>query len=176
MYNGKEVHHEKMEKYAITLLAQDHPGVMQRLSGLIARRGFNIDSITAGDCEARGLKRLTLIASVEGEEMLHQIINQMKKIPDILVIHLHDKDAIRREMAFVKIKAEPDDRMEIIKLIEHFKGYILDIDNSKIIVELTGKPEKINAFMKLMEPFGIIEASRTGVMVMERNGSAGNKA
>lgn len=157
-----------MRNHAIAVLVNDQPGVLQRVSGLFGRRGFNIESITVGQSEEPGLSRMVIVT--EGDDQtLEQIEKQLYKLIDVIkVVNLSSKPMVSRELALIKVKAEPSERPEIMGLVETFRAAVVDIGTKNMMVQVVGDTEKIDAMLELLKPYGIQELSRTGVTAMTR--------
>lgn len=155
-------------KNTIAVLVNDHPGVLQRVSGLFGRRGFNIESITVGQSEEVGLSRMVIV-TVGDENNLEQIEKQLYKLVDVIkVIDLSSKPMVARELAMIKVKAEPPQRPEIMGVVETFRAAVIDVGTTSLIVQVIGDTEKIDAMIELLKPYGIRELTRTGVTAMIR--------
>ncbi|WP_431089804.1 acetolactate synthase small subunit [Paenibacillus sp. 8b26] len=155
-------------KNTIAVLVNDHPGVLQRVSGLFGRRGFNIESITVGQSEEAGLSRMVIV-TVGDENNLEQIEKQLYKLVDVIkVIDLSSKPMVARELAMIKVKAEPPQRPEIMGVVETFRAAVVDVGTTSLIVQVIGDTEKIDAMIELLKPYGIRELTRTGVTAMIR--------
>jgi acetolactate synthase I/III small subunit len=155
-------------KNTIVVLVNDHPGVLQRVSGLFGRRGFNIESITVGQSEEVGLSRMVIV-TVGDENNLEQIEKQLYKLVDVIkVIDLSSKPMVARELAMIKVKAEPPLRPEIMGVVETFRAAVIDVGTTSLIVQVIGDTEKIDAMIELLKPYGIRELTRTGVTAMVR--------
>ncbi|OZB96318.1 acetolactate synthase small subunit [Paenibacillus sp. XY044] len=155
-------------RHTIAVLVNDQPGVLQRVSGLFGRRGFNIESITVGQSEEAGLSRMVIVTI--GDDMtLEQIEKQLYKLIDVIkVINLSSKPMVARELALIKVSAEPAERPEILGVVETFRASVVDIGTSSIMVQVVGDSSKIDAMIELLKPYGIRELSRTGVTAMIR--------
>ncbi len=154
-------------KNTIAVLVNDHPGVLQRVSGLFGRRGFNIESITVGQSEEAGLSRMVIV-TIGDENNLEQIEKQLYKLVDVIkVIDLSSKPMVARELAMIKVKAEPPQR-EIMGVVETFRAAVVDVGTTSLIVQVIGDTEKIDAMIELLKPYGIRELTRTGVTTMIR--------
>lgn len=141
---------------------------MQRVSGLFGRRGFNIESITVGQSEEVGLSRMVIV-TVGDENNLEQIEKQLYKLVDVIkVIDLSSKPMVARELAMIKVKAEPPQRPEIMGVVETFRAAVIDVGTTSLIVQVIGDTEKIDAMIELLKPYGIRELTRTGVTAMIR--------
>jgi acetolactate synthase-1/3 small subunit len=157
-----------MKKHTIAVLVNDQPGVLQRVSGLFGRRGFNIESITVGTSEEPGLSRMVIVTSGD-DKTLEQVSKQLYKIIDVIkVIDLSAYPMVGRELALIKVSAEPGVRPEILGVVETFRASIVDIGSSTMIVQVVGDTDKIDAMIELLKPYGIRELSRTGVTAMIR--------
>lgn len=155
-------------KHTIAVLVNDQPGVLQRVSGLFGRRGFNIESITVGQSEEVGLSRMVIVTTGD-DKTLEQIEKQLYKLIDVIkVINLGSKPMVGRELALIKVKAEPSERPEIMGLVETFRASVVDIGSHTLIVQVVGDITKIDAMIELLKPYGIRELSRTGVTAMIR--------
>ncbi|MDO5810703.1 MAG: acetolactate synthase small subunit [Methanobrevibacter sp.] len=157
------------EKYhIISTLVEDKPGVLQKVAGMFNRRGFNIDSITVGNSEVEGQSRMVITVHAD-EKGLEQVTKQLNKLIDVIKIKDITQKAVKRELCLVKVNI-PDvkARAEIMQYTNIFRAHILDVTEETIMVELTGDKEKINAFISLVEPFGIKRIARTGLTAMSR--------
>ncbi|WP_438444600.1 acetolactate synthase small subunit [Gorillibacterium sp. sgz5001074] len=158
-------------KHTISVLVNDQPGVLQRVSGLFGRRGFNIESITVGESEEKGLSRMVIVTTGD-DKTLEQIEKQLYKIVDVIkVVDLSSNPMVARELALIKISAEPAVRPEIVSIVETFRASVVDIGPNSMIVQVVGDTEKIDAMVEVLRPYRIRELSRTGATAMIR-GSA----
>jgi acetolactate synthase-1/3 small subunit len=157
-----------MSKHTISILVNDQPGVMQRVSGLFGRRGFNIESITVGSSEEPGLSRMVIVTSGDDRTM-EQVQKQLYKLIDVIkVVDVSANPMVARELGLIKVNAEPSARPEILGVVETFRAAIVDIGPSTLMVQVVGDTEKIDAMVELLKPYGIRELSRTGVTAMAR--------
>ncbi|WP_310550848.1 acetolactate synthase small subunit [Paenibacillus glufosinatiresistens] len=157
-----------MTKQTISILVNDQPGVLQRVAGLFGRRGFNIESITVGQSEETGLSRMVIV-TIGDEHTLEQIEKQLYKLIDVIkVVDLSIKPMVARELALIKVKAEPPQRPEIMGVVETFRASVIDIGSMSLLVQVVGDTQKIDAMIELLKPYGIKELSRTGVTAMMR--------
>lgn len=155
-------------KHTISVLVNDQPGVLQRVSGLFGRRGFNIESITVGQSEEAGLSRMVIV-TLGDQHTLEQIEKQLYKLIDVIkVVDLGSKPMVARELALIKVKAEPAERPEIMGVVETFRASVVDIGSTSLLVQVVGDTQKIDAMIELLKPYGIKELSRTGVTAMIR--------
>ncbi|MBD7966853.1 acetolactate synthase small subunit [Paenibacillus gallinarum] len=157
-----------MNRHTIAVLVNDQPGVLQRVSGLFGRRGFNIESITVGQSEEAGLSRMVIV-TLGDDKLLEQIEKQLYKLIDVIkVVNLSSNPMVGRELALIKVKADPSERPEVMGLVETFRASVVDIGNTSLMVQVVGDSEKIDAMIELLKPYGIRELSRTGVTAMVR--------
>ncbi|MNC54677.1 Acetolactate synthase small subunit [compost metagenome] len=155
-------------RHTISVLVNDQPGVLQRVSGLFGRRGFNIESITVGQSEETGLSRMVIV-TLGDQHTLEQIEKQLYKLIDVIkVVDLGSKPMVARELALIKVKAEPAERPEIMGVVETFRASVVDIGSTSLLVQVVGDTQKIDAMIELLKPYGIKELSRTGVTAMIR--------
>lgn len=157
------------KKNVLVALVEDRPGVMQRISGMFTRRNFNIDSISVGHSEKKGVSRITLSVTAD-EKKIEQVIKQLNKIIEVVKVIRMDDDALLRELLLVKIHApNKDARNEILQYTEIFRGRVVDVGKDAMTIEITGDSEKVEAFIKLITPLGIKELALTGVTAMARS-------
>ncbi|SFE44225.1 acetolactate synthase, small subunit [Paenibacillus catalpae] len=157
-----------MKKHTIAVIVNDQPGVLQRVSGLFGRRGFNIESITVGASEEQGLSRMVIVTSGD-DHTLEQVTKQLYKLIDVIkVIDLSSNPMVSRELALIKVSAEPASRPEILGVVDTFRAAVVDIGTHSLIVQVIGDTEKIDAMVELLKPYGIRELSRTGVTALNR--------
>ncbi len=151
-----------------SLLVDNNPGVLSRVSGLFSRRGYSIDSITAGVTADPRFTRITIVAS--GDELiLSQIEKQVRKLEDIIEIKvLEPSDSVYRELIMVKVKANKSERSEIISVADIFRAKIVDVEKDSLMVELTGTQSKLDAFLNLLGGYDILELARTGITGLNR--------
>jgi acetolactate synthase-1/3 small subunit len=157
-----------MESYVLSVLVENHAGVLSRVSGLFSRRGYNIDSLTVCETGNPGQSRMTIV--VKGDEyILEQIEKQLSKLVEVISIqHCDSAKTCEREMALVKVKASGENRAVIIETCDIFRAHIVDVGINSVIVEATGSEDKITSLIRLLEPFGILEFAKTGLNAMER--------
>ncbi|MCL6449664.1 MAG: acetolactate synthase small subunit [Armatimonadetes bacterium] len=159
-------------KHTLAVLVLNKPGVLARISGLLSRRVFNIESITAGYTEEQDITRITLVINGDDRE-LDQVIKQLSKLVDVIKIKkLESPETIERELALIKVKASPAQRSDIVDIVEIFRANIVDINRETVVIELTGDEEKINALCVVLEEHGIVEMVRTGKIAISRGPGA----
>jgi acetolactate synthase-1/3 small subunit len=158
----------KDEKHILTMLVENEPGVTARVAGLFASRGYNIETICGAPTANPKMSRIT-ISTQTNPEMLERIMKQVRRL--INVIKLRDmtgEDAVKREMALICVKARAKDRSEILRIIETFRGRIVDTGTTHFIIEVTGRREKIDAIIRLLVPMGVKKLARSGVLALYR--------
>lgn len=162
---------ERKEKsHIISALVSNESGVLTRISGLFARRCYNIDSLAVCATEDPKLSRMTIV--VRGDDnVLKQIVLQLGKLPDCKITgELSEKSSVLRELLLIKIKATPEERAGIETVARTYEAKIVDLSPASIVMELTGKPSKIDGFIEVLTGYGILELSRTGLTALERGG------
>ncbi len=158
----------EVKKYTIGALVSNKSGVLTRISGLFTRRGYNIESLSVCATEDPALSRMTIILNGD-EYMLYQMIKQMDKLEDVKKIGCaNELDCVYRDLALIKVSASPENRRHIVEITEIYKAKVVDLSPDTMIIEITGDPTKLDAFIKVVEPFGILEMQRTGVTVLAR--------
>jgi acetolactate synthase-1/3 small subunit len=155
-------------KHLLSILVEDKPGVLTRIAGLFARRGFNIDTLVVGPTDDEGLSRITM--TLDGAmHPIDQVTKQLHKLVNVLKIRdLEPADTIARELALFKVAAEGLQRTEVLQIVEIFRGRVIDVNRRAVVAELTGTTEKIEAFERMVRPFGLIEMMRTGEIAIAR--------
>jgi acetolactate synthase I/III small subunit len=155
-------------KHTIAALVENRPGVLNRVASMFRRRGFNIDSLAVGTTEEEGISRMTIV--VEGPpEISDQVHKQLDKLIDVVTVEtLTEDDSVTRELALIKVGARPDQRREIIDLIEIFRGSVVDVSPTSLIIQLTAAGDTLNALVENLRPYGIREMVRTGRIALAR--------
>ena len=158
-----------MKKYNLAVLVDNKPGVLTHVSGLISRRAFNIESISAGYTEETDVTRINIEVSVEDKHELEQVINQLSKLIDIIkIVNLGEVDSIVRELVLLKVRANKETLKDIRNIVDVFRGKIVDISPENVVIEITGSQGKIEAICEMMAQFEIIEIARTGTIAISR--------
>ena len=156
------------EQHTITVLVDNKPGVLARVSSLFARRGYNIESLSVSITENPEVSRMTIVVAGDSD-ILEQITKQLHKLIDVLKVYDYlDTPMLARELALIKVSVEPGQRTELLQLVEIFRGRVLDVGERSVVIEVTGGSDKIDALEKHMEVFGIRELVRTGRIAMMR--------
>jgi len=158
-------------KHILSILVENKPGVLTRIAGLFARRGFNIDTLAVGPTDDERISRITL--TLDGAvHPIDQVTKQLHKLVNVIKIRdLEPRETLARELALFKISADGTSRTEVMQICEIFRGKVVDVTKRSVIVEVTGTTEKIEAFESMVRPFGLIEMMRTGEIAISRGRS-----
>ncbi|MFA6936946.1 MAG: acetolactate synthase small subunit [Treponema sp.] len=157
-----------MEKYVLSVLVENHAGVLSRVSGLFSRRGYNIDSLTVCETSNPEQSRMTIV--VQGDDaILEQIEKQLSKLVEVISIeHCNPSTTCQREMMLVKVEADGERRAVIIETCNIFRAHIVDVAENSLIIEATGSEDKLSSLIRLLEPYGIKELLKSGLTAMDR--------
>ncbi len=154
-------------RFVIAVYVDNTPGVLTRVTSMFTRRGFNIDALTVGETESPQYSRITI--SLTGDDYAReQMLNQLKKLYNVKKIDVLKDDCIQRELMLLKVRYNGDTRADILSAADVYRAKVIDYTVDEMCIEVTGDPSKIDAFIKLMLPFGIIEMCRTGIVALER--------
>ena len=157
-----------MSKHTLSVLVENKPGVLARIASLFSRRGFNIESLAVGPTENPDVSRMTIVVSVE-ELPLEQVTKQLNKLINVLKIVELDPDAsVQREIMLVKVKADTETRSHILETVQLFRAKVVDVGPDAVTIEATGKSDKLAAMLKILEPYGIKELVKSGMVAMGR--------
>ncbi|ADN35187.1 acetolactate synthase, small subunit [Methanolacinia petrolearia DSM 11571] len=158
-----------MKQHIISVLVEDRSGVLTRVSGLFSRRGFNIESLAVGTCEAPGMSRITIVACGD-DAHIEQVKKQLNKLIEVIkVIDITERSHVERELVLIKVNAEPGKtRSEVMQIADIFRAKIIDVGQETVVLEITGDSEKIRALEELLVPYGILELVRTGKVALQR--------
>lgn len=155
-------------KHTLSALVQDEPGVLTRIAGMFARRGFNIDSLTVGPTERPGVSRITMVVPGDAQAV-EQITKQLYKLIDVLkVTDITEVPCVERELMLIKVNATPETRSNIMDVAQMFRARIVDVAEESLTLEVTGDPGKMVAIVKMLSGFGIREIARTGLVALVR--------
>jgi acetolactate synthase-1/3 small subunit len=155
-------------RHTLAVLVENNPGVLARVAGLFGRRGFNIESLAVGETENPAISRMTIVVAGD-DRVLEQVTKQLRKLVEVIKVQdVTRMEYVDRELALIKVNAEPSKRAEIIQIVEIFRAHIVDIGRKTLVVEVTGDEGKINALVNALKPFGIREMVRTGKVAMLR--------
>ena len=158
-----------MKKYLLAVLVDNKPGVLTHVSGLISRRAFNIESISAGYTEEPSVTRINVVVSVESENELDQVVNQLSKLIDVIkIVNLSKAPSIERELVMIKVKATKETRADLVGIVDIFRAQIVDVTSENIVIELTGNQGKIDAICEVLKDYEIVEIARTGAIALSR--------
>jgi len=157
-----------MSRHTLSVLVEDKPGVLTRVAGLFARRDFNIESLAVGPTEHPEISRITLVVTVE-EHPLEQVTKPLNKLINVIkIVELDPAASVQRELLLVKVRADQDNRAEILATVQLFRAKIVDVSVDAVTVEATGDREKIEALLRVLEPFGIKELVQSGMVAIGR--------
>lgn len=152
----------------LSVLVEDKPGVLARVASLFSRRGYNIQSLAVGATEQKNLSRMTIVVSVE-EHPLEQITKQLNKLVNVIKIVEQDEDnSVSRELALIKVRADAATRGQVIEAVNLFRAKVVDVSTESLTIEATGTPAKLEAFLRVLEPYGIRELVQSGVVSLSR--------
>lgn len=157
-----------MERKVLSILVDNTAGVLSRVSGLFSRRGYNIDSLTVGETADPRYSRMTVVVNGD-DQVLDQIRKQLNKLVDVVDIkELKEDSSVCRELALIKVRCNSKDRQSVISIADIFRAKIVDVSSESLIVEMTGAQSKLDAFIKLLEGYEILELARTGISGLSR--------
>ena len=162
-----------MDRLVLSLLVENNPGVLNRVAGLFSRRGYNIESISVGQTNIKGMSRMTVVSTGD-EQILTQIEKQLGKLVEVVEIEkLEPDDSVYRELVLIKVDANADQRTNINSIVDIFRAHIIDVSPTSLIIEVTGNTRKVNQLLTMLNGFNVTEIARTGLAGMHR-GSQGN--
>ena len=154
--------------HTLSVLVEDKPGVLARVASLFSRRGFNIQSLAVGATEQKDMSRMTIVVSVE-DSPLEQITKQLNKLINVIkIVEQDDDNAVSRELALIKVRVDATTRTQVIEAVNLFRAKVVDVTTESLTIEATGTPAKLEAFMRLLEPYGIRELAQSGVVSLSR--------
>ena len=158
--------------HVLSLLVEDKPGLLTRVAGLFARRGFNIESLAVGVTEVPGLSRITVVVDVEGLP-LEQVTKQLNKLINVIkIVELDPAASVQREHVLVKVRADNSTRANVLEVVNLFRASVVDYASDAIVIEITGDKGKVEAFLKAIEPFGVKELAQSGLLAVGRGGKS----
>ncbi len=156
------------EKHVLSILVENQPGVLSRISGLFGGRGYNIDSLCVAETTEPHVSRVTIVATAN-KVVLEQIMKQLHKLINVMkVIELTGTEFVQREMALIKVNAKPEHRAEILRIVDIFRAKIIDVGLEHYTIEITGDEDKLSAILSLLKPLGIKEIAKTGIIALSR--------
>jgi len=157
-----------MSKHTLSVLVENKPGVLARIASLFARRGFNIDSLAVGPTEFAEVSRMTIVVNVE-DNPLEQVTKQLNKLINVLkIVELDANASVSRELLLVKVKADAQTRSQVLEVVQLFRAKVIDVAADAVTIEATGGGDKIEAFLRVLEPFGIKELVQSGMVAVGR--------
>lgn len=157
-----------MSKHTLSVLVENKPGILARTAGLFARRGFNIHSLAVGPTEHPDVSRMTLVVDVE-DLPLEQVTKQLNKLISVIkIVELESTASVQRELLLVKVRADLQTRSHVLETVQLFRAKVVDVAPDAVTIEVTGNPEKLDAFLKVLEPFGIRELVQSGLVAIGR--------
>ncbi len=157
-----------MSRHTLSVLVENKPGVLARVSGLFSRRGFNIDSLAVGPTEHPEISRMTIVVTVE-EFPLEQVTKQLNKLVNVIkIVELEPAASVQRELVLVKVRAEPASRSHVLETVQLFRAKVVDVSTDAVTVEATGTQDKLDALIRVLEPYGVKELVQSGVVAVGR--------
>jgi acetolactate synthase I/III small subunit len=157
-----------VSKHTLSILVENKPGILARIAALFARRGFNIDSLAVGPTEHPSVSRMTVVVDVE-DQPLEQVTKQLNKLINVIkIVELEDAASVQRELLLVKVKADATQRSHILETVQLFRAKVVDVAADAVTIEATGSAEKLDALLRVLEPFGIRELVQSGVVAVGR--------
>ncbi|MBK0420860.1 acetolactate synthase small subunit [Leucobacter sp. CSA2] len=157
-----------MSRHVLSLLVEDKPGLLTRVAGLFARRGFNIESLAVGPTEMQGLSRITVVVD-EDETLLEQVTKQLNKLVNVIkIVELEEANSVQREHVLIKVRADNQNRSHVLEAVNLFRARVVDVVPDALTIEVTGDSGKIDAFLKVLEQYGIKEIAQSGLIAVGR--------
>ena len=157
-----------MTQHVLSLLVEDKPGILTRVAALFARRGYNIQSLAVGTTEVEGVSRMTVVVSLDGQP-LEQVTKQLNKLVNVLkIVELENDNAVARDHMLVKVKTDANTRSQVLEAVTLFRARVIDVVSDSVVIEVTGDSAKCQAFIKVLEPFGIKELVQSGAIAISR--------
>jgi acetolactate synthase-1/3 small subunit len=157
-----------MSTHVLSLLVEDRPGLLTRVAGLFARRGFNIESLAVGHTEIEGLSRITVVVDVE-DLPLEQVTKQLNKLINVIkVVELDPSQAVQREHLLIKVRVDNSTRSQVLEAVTLFRARVVDVAADSLVIEVTGDSGKTEALLKVLEPYGIKEIAQSGLLAIGR--------
>jgi len=159
------------EQHTLSVLVENKPGVLVRIAGLFSRRGFNIESLAVGPTEQHEeISRMTIVVNCE-EHPLEQVTKQLNKLINVIkIVELEPSQAVQRELMLIKVRADTDSRSKVLETVELFRAHVVDVALDAVTVEATGSHDKLEALVRVLEPFGIKELVKSGTIAVGRGG------
>ena len=157
-----------MTQHVLSLLVEDKPGILTRVAALFARRGYNIQSLAVGTTEVEGVSRMTVVVSLDGQP-LEQVTKQLNKLVNVIkIVELENDNAVARDHMLVKVRTDATTRSQVLEAVTLFRARVIDVVSDSVVIEVTGDSAKCQAFIKVLEPFGIKELVQSGAIAISR--------
>src|ERR687884_1735674 len=157
-----------MSKHTLSVLVENKPGVLARVAGLFSRRGYNIDSLAVGETENPEVSRITIVVNAE-DSPLEQVTKQLNKLVNVLkIVELEPSQSVQRELLLVKVRADRAQRSQVLETVELFRAKVIDVAPDTLTIEATGNPDKLDALLRDLEPYGIKEMVQSGLVAIGR--------
>ena len=161
-----------MSTHVLSLLVENKPGLLTRVAGLFARRGFNIESLAVGPSEVEGLSRITVVVDVE-DLPLEQVTKQLNKLINVIkIVELDAEQSVQREHMLIKVRADNATRSQVLEAVTLFRASVVDVATDALVIEVTGDSGKVSALLKVLEPYGIKEIAQSGLLAIGRGGKS----
>jgi acetolactate synthase-1/3 small subunit len=161
-----------MTHHVLSLLVEDKPGLLTRVAGLFARRGFNIESLAVGTTEIEGLSRITVAVDVE-DAPLEQVTKQLNKLVNVIkIVELDPAQSVQREHLLIKVRVDNSNRSQILEAVTLFRARVVDVATDALVIEVTGDSGKVQALLRVLEPYGIKEIAQSGLLAIGRGGKS----
>jgi acetolactate synthase-1/3 small subunit len=158
-----------VSRHTLSVLVENTPGVLARIAGLFSRRGFNIDSLAVGPTEFPDISRMTIVVTVADELPLEQVTKQLNKLINVIkIVELDPASSVQREIMLVKVKADLETRSHVLETVQLFRAKVVDVAPDAVTIEATGTADKLEAFLRVLEPFGIRELVQSGMVAVGR--------
>jgi acetolactate synthase-1/3 small subunit len=159
-----------VSKHTLSVLVEDQPGVLARIAGLFSRRSFNIESLAVGPTEHAGVSRITIVVNVD-EHPLEQVTKQLNKLINVIkIVELEPAHSVQRELMLVKVRADLETRSHVLETVQLFRAKVVDVSADAVTVEATGNADKLEALLRVLEPFGVRELVQSGMVALGRGG------
>ncbi|MEV8094013.1 MULTISPECIES: acetolactate synthase small subunit [Streptomycetaceae] len=157
-----------MSKHTLSVLVENKPGVLARIASLFSRRGFNIDSLAVGPTEHPDISRMTIVVNVE-DLPLEQVTKQLNKLVNVIkIVELDQSQAVQRELVLVKVRADAESRSQIVEIVQLFRAKTVDVSPDAVTIEATGSSDKLEAMLRMLEPYGVKELVQSGLVAIGR--------
>jgi acetolactate synthase-1/3 small subunit len=157
-----------MSRHTLSVLVEDQPGVLARIASLFSRRGFNIESLAVGPTEHSGMSRMTITVSLD-DLPLEQVTKQLNKLVNVLkIVELDNETSVQRELLLVKVRADAESRSQVLETVQLFRAKVVDVAPDSVVIEATGNTDKLDALLRVLEPFGVKELVQSGMVAVGR--------